>query len=108
MTHLPHRSTHPTRLPQIGSNILRQMADMYRKVRGTLRFLLGNLADYDPRAHAVPYDQLPALDRFLLYRTAQINKELAAAYDTYQVGAAARWGWPAPAGPAGCWPGTAI
>lgn len=68
----------------IGSNILRQMADMYRKVRGTLRFLLGNLADYDPRAHAVPYGQLPALDRFLLYRTAQINKELAAAYDTYQ------------------------
>lgn len=77
--------THLTLPPQIGSNILRQMADMYRKVRGTLRFLLGNLADYDPRAHAVPYGQLPALDRFLLYRTAQINKELAAAYDTYQV-----------------------
>ena len=43
----------------IGPAILRQMADGYRKLRGTLRFLLGNLADYDPAAHAVPYAQLP-------------------------------------------------
>ncbi|EFJ46048.1 hypothetical protein VOLCADRAFT_93543 [Volvox carteri f. nagariensis] len=68
----------------IGSSILRQMADMYRKVRGTLRFLLGNLADYDPQVHAVPYEQLPSLDRYMLFRVSQLMNEVSAAYDSYQ------------------------
>ncbi|KAG2447442.1 hypothetical protein HYH02_007767 [Chlamydomonas schloesseri] len=68
----------------IGSNIIKQMADMYRKVRGTLRFLLGNLADYDPAAHAVPYAQLPGLDRYVLGRLHGLMTEVAAAYDNYQ------------------------
>ncbi|GFR52057.1 hypothetical protein Agub_g14579 [Astrephomene gubernaculifera] len=68
----------------IGSGILRQMADVYRKVRGTLRFLLGNLADYDPVRHAVPYERLSGLDRYLLLRLGQLSSEVAAAYDSYQ------------------------
>ncbi|GLC44547.1 hypothetical protein PLESTM_001611900 [Pleodorina starrii] len=68
----------------IGSNILRQMADMYRKIRGTLRFLLGNLGDYNPQTHAVPYDKLPALDRYILFRLAQLMNDIAGAYDGYQ------------------------
>ncbi len=70
---------------QIGASILRQMADMYRKVRGTLRFLLGNLADYDPAVHAVPYEQLPSLDRYILFRLSGLMNEISAAYDSYQV-----------------------
>ncbi|GIL90054.1 hypothetical protein Vretimale_18112 [Volvox reticuliferus] len=68
----------------IGANILRQMADMYRKVRGTLRFLLGNLGDFDPPVHAVPYEKLPALDRYILFRLSQVMNDVAAAYDSYQ------------------------
>ncbi|KAG2490299.1 hypothetical protein HYH03_011250 [Edaphochlamys debaryana] len=68
----------------IGASILRQMADMYRKARGTLRFLLGNLADYRPEQHAVPYAQLPALDRYMLYRLASVSADVAAAYEGYQ------------------------
>ncbi|KAG2422803.1 hypothetical protein HXX76_015750 [Chlamydomonas incerta] len=68
----------------IGGAILKQMADMYRKVRGTLRFLLGNLSDYSPAQHAVPYDQLPGLDRYLLSRLHAVLTEVAAAYDNYQ------------------------
>jgi isoleucyl-tRNA synthetase len=40
-----------------------QTADTYRKLRFTLRFLLGNLDGFDPATNAVPYDQLPATDR---------------------------------------------
>ena len=40
-----------------------QTADTYRKLRFTLRFLLGNLDGFDPATDAVPYDQLPATDR---------------------------------------------
>ena len=55
------------------------------QIRGTLRFLLGNLDDYSPAAHAVPYPQLPAIDRYLLYKLASLTNEAAAAFDTYQV-----------------------
>jgi isoleucyl-tRNA synthetase len=43
--------------------LLSQTADTYRKLRFTLRFLLGNLDGFDPETDAVPYDQLPATDR---------------------------------------------
>lgn len=42
---------------------MKQVADAYRKLRGTLRFLLGNLSDFNPATDAVPYQQLPAVDR---------------------------------------------
>ncbi|KAI8473275.1 MAG: tRNA synthetases class I-domain-containing protein [Monoraphidium minutum] len=68
----------------IGAGILKQVAESYRKLRGTLRFLLGSLADYDPAAHAVPYEQLPAVDRYVLGRHAEVMAEVAEAYETYQ------------------------
>jgi isoleucyl-tRNA synthetase len=74
--------------PQIGAGILKQVAEAYRKLRGTLRFLLGNLSDFDPVKHSVPFDQLPAVDRWLLARHASVMAEVAEAYDSYQVGAA--------------------
>jgi isoleucyl-tRNA synthetase len=40
----------------IGMNILKQTSDNYRKLRGTLRFLMGNIGDFDPAANAVPYE----------------------------------------------------
>lgn len=68
----------------IGARIIGQVADVYRKVRFTLRYLLGNLADYDPAAHAVPYDQLAATDRYILHRFAALVDECTAAYGSFQ------------------------
>jgi len=68
----------------IGSGILKQTADVYRKVRGTLRFLLGSLSDYKPEQHAVPYAALPAIDRYVLFRLSALMTEVAQAYETYQ------------------------
>lgn len=76
----------PAPVLQIGGGILKQVSEAYRKLRGTLRFLLGNLADYDPAQHAVPYEALPAVDRWLLAQHAALMAEVAEAYDTYQVG----------------------
>ena len=68
----------------LGKNILKQMADVYRKIRNTARFLLGNIHDYDPAKDAVPYDQLPELDRYMLHRITEVFTEVQDAFDTYQ------------------------
>jgi isoleucyl-tRNA synthetase len=68
----------------IGGRIVAQVADVYRKLRFTLRFLLGNLADYDPAAHAVPHAELAAADRYVLSRFAALVEEATAAYASFQ------------------------
>ncbi|WP_215609589.1 isoleucine--tRNA ligase [Leptothoe spongobia] len=68
----------------IGNNILKQLADVYRKIRNTSRFLLGNLYDFDPAKDAVPYEQMPSLDQYMLHRMTEIFAEVESAFDTYQ------------------------
>lgn len=68
----------------LGSNILKQIADVYRKIRNTARFLLGNLHDFDPSHHAIPYEQLPELDRYMLHRINAVFSEVDSAFDSYQ------------------------
>jgi isoleucyl-tRNA synthetase len=58
----------------LGPGIVKQLADVYRKVRNTARYLLGNLHDFDPRpqvegGHAIAIGDLPVLDRWMLQRT---------------------------------------
>lgn len=57
---------------------------MYRKLRFTLRFLLGNLHDFDPAVDAVPHAQLPATDRYILRRFAALVDECTASYQAFQ------------------------
>lgn len=68
----------------MGPNILNQVADVYRKLRFTVRFLMGNVHDFDPETNAIPYDALPATDRFLLATFSNLLTTLAASYETYQ------------------------
>ena len=68
----------------MGPNILNQVADVYRKLRFTLRFLLGNVHDFDPATNAIPYDALPATDRFMLATFGSLLTTLAASYENYQ------------------------
>ncbi|MBC7105709.1 MAG: class I tRNA ligase family protein, partial [Firmicutes bacterium] len=66
------------------ANILRQLADAYRKIRNTFRFLLGNLYDFDPRRDAVPYEALPELDRWALLRLGRLIARVLQAYRDYE------------------------
>ncbi|QZZ23137.1 isoleucine--tRNA ligase [Leptothermofonsia sichuanensis E412] len=68
----------------IGKNILKQLADIYRKIRNTARFLLGNLHDFDPATNAVPYEKLPELDRYMLHRMTEVFSEVNDAFESFQ------------------------
>ncbi|WP_404790548.1 isoleucine--tRNA ligase [Altericista sp. CCNU0014] len=68
----------------VGKTILKQMSDVYRKIRNTARFLLGSLQDFDPTQHEVPYDSLPELDRYMLHRIAEVFAEVTDAYQKYE------------------------
>ena len=69
---------------RLGKTVLKQMADVYRKIRNTARFLLGNLHDFDPAKNAVPYEQLPEIDRYLLHRINEVFTEVTDAFDSFQ------------------------
>jgi len=64
--------------------ILKRMSDSYRRMRNTVRFLLGNLHGFDPAIHAVPMDQLLDLDAWVLRRAAALQQEVLVAYRDYQ------------------------
>ncbi|WP_334109810.1 isoleucine--tRNA ligase [Thermodesulfitimonas autotrophica] len=64
-------------------NILKQIAEAYRKIRNTFRFLLGNLYDFDPQA-PVAYNQLPEIDRYILHRLEQLKRRVLQAYQEYE------------------------
>jgi len=68
----------------IGAGILRQLADVYRKVRNTSRYLLGNLHDFNPADDTIPVEKLPLLDRWMLQRTAEVMDEITEAFESYE------------------------
>ncbi|HTC14791.1 MAG TPA: isoleucine--tRNA ligase [Steroidobacteraceae bacterium] len=68
----------------VSDEILRRMADSYRRMRNTLRFLLGNLHGFDPREHLLQPAQMLALDRWVLERTRKLQGEIIAAYRNYE------------------------
>jgi isoleucyl-tRNA synthetase len=67
----------------VSDEILKRMADSYRRIRNTARFLLGNLAGFDSERDAVPLGELVALDRWALARTRELQDEVIAAYRSY-------------------------
>ncbi|OOV36643.1 isoleucine--tRNA ligase [Candidatus Synechococcus spongiarum LMB bulk10D] len=68
----------------IGSGILRQLADVYRKVRNTCRYMLGNLYDFQPESNGVPFEKLAWLDRWLLHRTGEVLQDATRAFEEYE------------------------
>lgn len=69
---------------RISDNILNQTSEVYRKIRNTLRFLLGNLYDFDPSKDRVPADQMSELDRYALVRLQRMIERVTNAYDEYE------------------------
>jgi isoleucyl-tRNA synthetase len=68
----------------LGPGIVKQLADVYRKVRNTARYLLGNLHDFAPDRDAVAYDQLPLLDQWMLQRTAALIDSVTGDFERYE------------------------
>lgn len=64
--------------------IMKQMVEAYRKIRNTLRFMLGNLHDYDPSKNEVQYKDLQEIDRWLLLKLGWVIQRVIKAYDEYE------------------------
>ena len=67
---------------RIGKEILKGTADSYRRLRNTLRFVLGNLDGF-AEAEAVAPEAMPELEQWVLHRLAQIDHQLRRGYDAY-------------------------
>jgi len=68
----------------VSDEILTRMADSYRRIRNTARYLLANMGDYNPDTDEVAYAQLLPLDQWAIDRAAKLQREIIAAYDSYQ------------------------
>jgi isoleucyl-tRNA synthetase len=68
----------------ISDEILKRVVEGYRRIRNTLKFLLANLSDFDPKAHALPVEDWLEIDRYALAMTRQLQGELQAHYDAYE------------------------
>jgi len=66
----------------ISPEILQRIADSYRRLRNTARFLLANLFDYDHRTDAVT--EMVELDAYIVQKCQRLQEEIIAAYDEYQ------------------------
>ncbi|MFI8686346.1 isoleucine--tRNA ligase [Rossellomorea sp. NPDC077527] len=69
---------------RVSDPILKQVAEVYRKIRNTFRFLLGNLSDFDPKTNAVSFDQLREVDQFMLVKLNDLVKSVKNSYDKYE------------------------
>jgi len=67
---------------RIGPEILKGVADSYRRLRNTLRFLLGNLAGFSDAEKVAPAD-MPELERWVLHRLAELDAEVRKGYSAY-------------------------
>jgi isoleucyl-tRNA synthetase len=68
----------------VSEEILKRMSDSYRRMRNTARFLLGNLDGFDPARDAVAPEEMIALDRWAVARTAALQEEVVQAYRDYE------------------------
>ncbi len=68
----------------VSDEILRRIADAYRRIRNTARFLLANLAGFDPEQDLVEPERMLAFDRWVVDRAFQLQDDIIAAYRDYQ------------------------
>ena len=65
-------------------NLMQRCADLYRKLRNTFRFLLGNLNGFDPARDRVPESDLLPLDRYMLARTRDLTEKVLGWYEAFE------------------------
>jgi len=69
---------------RVSNEILKRLTESYRKIRNTLRYLLGNLHDFDCREDQVPVNEMLELDRYILHRFNILREKILTAYENYE------------------------
>ena len=67
-----------------GDNLLKQVSEMYRRIRNTFRFLVNNIHDFDPETDSVPYAEMEELDRWVVNKLRQLTQTATTAYENYE------------------------
>ncbi|RLL45251.1 isoleucine--tRNA ligase [Oceanobacillus piezotolerans] len=69
---------------RISDDILKQISEAYRKIRNTFRFILGNLADFDPATDRVEDSELEEVDRYMLHRLQGLVASVQESYNKFE------------------------
>lgn len=69
----------------VSDEILKRTADSYRRIRNTARFMLSNLAGFNPATDSVATDNMLQLDRWIVSRASALQQEIIDAYDSYNL-----------------------
>ncbi|GLI38390.1 isoleucine--tRNA ligase [Geobacter hydrogenophilus] len=69
---------------RISQEILTRLAEAYRRIRNTCRYLLGNLYDFDPATDMVPFGEMTELDRWALHQLEVLKEKVFTAYNEYE------------------------
>jgi isoleucyl-tRNA synthetase len=68
----------------ISDEILKRVAESYRRIRNTMKFLLANIADFDANKDLLPVSEWLEIDRYALHLTQKLQTEVLADYDRYE------------------------
>ncbi len=69
---------------RLSDNLIKQVSESYRKIRNTIKFLLGNLFDYDDDKNSIEFDKLGDIDKYMLIKNNNLIKEVLDAYDNFK------------------------
>jgi isoleucyl-tRNA synthetase len=64
-------------------HLMQRVAENYRKIRNTFRYILGNLGGFDPQRHEVAFEKMEALDQYMLRQTAELCADVVRSYDEF-------------------------
>lgn len=64
-------------------NLMQRVAENYRKIRNTFKYILGNLSDFAPDKNAVRFDKLESIDQYMLRQTAELAAQVTKWYDEF-------------------------
>ncbi|MCD6449793.1 MAG: isoleucine--tRNA ligase, partial [Thermotogaceae bacterium] len=65
-------------------NIMNQQVEVYKKIRNTFRYMLGNIYDFYPDKDSVPFENMPFIDKWMMGRLQELIKRVTQAYEDYE------------------------
>jgi len=68
----------------ISEDLMKRVAENYRKIRNTFRYILGNLYDFQPQQNSVAFADMLPLDQYMMLRTAEVNRRVADWYSSFE------------------------
>ncbi|MGS0971870.1 MAG: isoleucine--tRNA ligase [Candidatus Izemoplasmataceae bacterium] len=75
---------------RISDSMMKQVSESYRKIRNTIRFMLGNINDFNPTKDRVAFDDMQEVDQYMMVKLDELNKTIINHYDHFRFDAVYR------------------